>query len=292
MWFGMDMQAWGNMQRDGVGTRLCDVVEDVYIVAYKEDVGALERALSQEGLRSTVLRAVYSDEESKYANIVRCLLNHRNAWRRCAECHTLSMVVEADFVPVKGLANLPVPFDLRKEGSALGWLYAGGPTLYDLDSDGFARGHAAAPVAIVLGPRTARVLLEFADEELRTHDPLQYFPFDTHIRVYLQKRGINSYLPYRNYGEHGGVPNPEHRAAGLASTHRADVLYGPLQFLPAYARGRRLAYLWTRYLAKARGVGRLLCGRYLHGHDLMRHRGIMPKLKVIGYSVGRLLSPF
>lgn len=270
---------------------LRDVTACVYIVAYREDVGELQRALSGEGLRSVVIRPHYSEEERGYSAIVRCLLNHRNAWRECAASQALNMIVEADFVPVRGFARLPVPFDLNRQDRALGWLYACGPVLYDLDDQGYARGHAAAPVATLLGARTAGVLLEFAEAELSSHDPRDYIPFDTHIRVYLQQRGINSYLPWRHYGEHGGIPNPEHRTAGVAATHRADRLYGRLHFLPAYARGSRMRYRGVRLQAWLRGLGRLVLARYVHPRDILRHQGWRRRLGVVWYSVTRLFMP-
>lgn len=271
-------------------TRLGEAVERVFIVAHTEDVSPLERALLAEGFSSEVIRPSYTERELQYSNIAKCLLNHRNAWRRCADRQMLCMVAEADFVPVIGLAGLPLPFPLERRSEALGWLYACGPVLYDLEEDGYVRGHAAAPVATVMGPRTAQALLDFAEEELDAHDPMRYFPFDTHIRDYLARRGIHSYLPYRNYGEHGGIPNPEHGNAGLTKTHRADVLDGPLHFMPAYARGSRMAFAMTRLQAKIRGVGRLATGRYLMMHDWRRHKGWRRRTALIRYAVGRLMS--
>ncbi len=270
---------------------LKEVVEHVYIVAYKEETKELEKSFLKEGFEYTVIRPKYTKEEKKYSPIIRCLLNHTNAWKRCTEHKGLVIVTEADFVPVVGFADLPIPFDIRYKDTTWGWLYACGPVLYELRKKVFARGHSAAPVATLLGSNVARILLDFATIELENHDPHEYSLWDTYIRMYAQKkRGVISYIPFRHYGEHGGMPNPEHKKAGLTSTHRADVLYGRLHFLPDYAQGSKKRFLVIRAYAKLRGIGRVLLGRYLEKPTLRKTKGIKHKLYLCKYGISRLLS--
>jgi hypothetical protein len=264
-------------------------VEQVYVVAYREDTRPLEAALRQEGLPYTVLRATYSGEQLEYSRTVRCLLNHKEAWTRCLQHKGLCMVVEADFVPVVGLANLPLPFDIGKRERVWGWCYAGGPRLYEFDERGFARGHAACPVATIMGPQTAKVLIDFAENEMRTHDPRNWSGWDCAIQHYALSRGIQSFIPFRNYGEHGGLPNPEHGVKGITPTHQAEALMGRLHFLPMYAKGSLARYVYIRAKAKLRGFARILVGRFVEP-GLLRKLPLRLKLEYLWYGIVRLLS--
>lgn len=272
--------------------RLVDVVEHVYVVAYTEDTRPLEAALQSEGFESTVIRPEYTEAEKTYSQTVRVLLSHTNAWRRCAEHRGLTMVVEADFVPVQGLASLPLPFEAALSATAWGWLYTQGPVLYEMVAERYGRGHSASPVATLFGPETAQILLEFAAEEFEANDPHEYSLWDTRIGAYAKRRGARSYLGYRNYGEHGGLANPEHRRAGLTPTHRADVLWGKLLFLPPYARGSRATFARTRLWGKAWGIGRLVLGRYLQMATIRREQGWHHKWNLLRFSLFRLLWPY
>lgn len=266
-------------------------VEQVYVVAYREDTRLLEAALRQEGLPYTVLRATYSGEQLEYSRTVRCLLNHKEAWTRCLQHKGLCMVVEADFVPVVGLAKLPLPFDIDKKERAWGWCYAGGPRLYEFDEKGFARGHAACPVATILGAETAKVLIEFAEHELETHDPREWSGWDCAIQHYALSRGIQSFIPYRNYGEHGGLPNPEHTAHGISPGHQAEALWGRLYFLPMYAKGSKTRYLYFRAHAKMKGFARILAGRFVEP-GLLKALPLRLRVRYLAFGVARLLSVY
>ena len=134
-------------------------------------------------------------------------------------------------------------------------------------------------------PRVAELLLVFFEEELR-RDPLGgYSSWDSEIGYWLKDRGIESYIPYRHYGEHGGIGNPEHAKVGLGRAHRADALYGPLAFTPTYAGESIIGYWRTRLWARAWGIGRLTVGHFLAWHDFIR----LPKLPMIQFALGRLL---
>ncbi len=272
--------------------KIVDCIKKVFIVAYKEDTSSLETALKKEGFRSIfVIRPSYTQTELEYSRTSRCLLNHKNAWTKFCKNDGLFMVLEADFVPVIGMGQLPLVFDINQKEIACGWLYSGGPRLYELYPNNYGRGHSAGTVAMIMGAKTARVLINFADEEFIKHDPRKHTLWDTYIRMYAQKYGIMSFMPYRSYGEHGGTPNPEHAAAGINPIHRADVLWGPLHFLPLYAKGSSIKFSYHRVVAKMRGVARLLVGRYIELALLKNSNiSIRKKINMIVYSVKRLIS--
>ncbi len=268
---------------------LKEVVEHTYIVAYKEDTSFLQKALAREGFKATVMRPNYSKKEKNYSAIIRCLINHANVWKECTERTGIILIVEDDFVPVVGLSSLPLPFRESVKNTSFGYLYACGPTLYELFEDRYVRGHAASTAAYLITAPVAKILLAFYKEELSTKDPHRHHGWDTYLRMYVQKRGIRTFLPFRQYGEHGGMPNPEHAEKGLPP-HRADVLYGRLHFLPDYARGSKKRFLAIRAYAKLRGIGRLLLGRYLEKPTLRNTKGIKHKLHLCKYGISRLLS--
>ncbi len=111
--------------------------------------------------------------------------------------------------------------------------------------------------------------------------------------------GAKCFMPYRQYGEHGGVSNPEHAKSligfakritilgrlGLGKNHHAETLYGPLQFLPLYAGGSRIRFLVIRLEAKVIGLLRLLGGRVVSKHE-PRHIG--QTFKLYGIALARL----
>ncbi len=262
------------------------------IVAYREDTGPLYEALEREGFDPTVQRAEYTETEMGYSRNSRCLLNHMNAWRKAAACEGLSLIVEADFVPVRGmgLRSLPMPPSLAR--SSFGYLYAGAPTLFDVKVEKghiFGRGHASTTVAYVVGPEAAACLLDFANAEIEEYDLSEHFLWECRNRMYLQKRGFTSWLPYRHYGEHGGVANTEHQQAGFNGSHQADKLYGSLSYLPPYAKGRPSLYVTTRIKAYIRGWLRLMAGRYLHLHDIHRAQKNHTVISLLKFAVGRLI---
>ena len=120
----------------------------------------------------------------------------------------------------------------------------------------------------------------------REPGPAAYSAWDSEVDAFLLKRGLKNYLPFRNYGEHGGgQPNPEHRAFGLSTTHRADVLYRKLAFPPPYA-----AYYWppaVRLQARLKGIARLLMGRFVRV-PILRESSVPQRL--LWFAVSRQLS--
>jgi hypothetical protein len=255
------------------------------IVAYKEDTASLRKALLAEGFCVDEVRGPYTSEQLKFCGIMRCLVNHANAWRIAAERGRPTIIVEADFVPVKSFGDLPAPVPAGKLDNSLAYLYSVGPQIWDLAGINVARGHGGGTVALLIPPRVALMLLQFFDEELKANPLGKYSPFDTKIGYWLMNKGVESYIPYRHYGEHGGIGNPEHAAAGLGRPHQADALQGRLAFLPMYAKGSALRFWKSRIRARLWGVLRLLCGRFLAWHDFKRS----DRLPMIRFAVGRLL---
>lgn len=246
------------------------------ILAYREDTTRLEEALRAEGFKVEVQRAVYSERELTYSRTIRCLLNHLAAWRRAAAREGCTVVVESDFVPCVGSGRAPAPFDPALHGPrAWAFLYGGGPRIIWAHTDGTLEGHAACPVATLISPGAATLLVRFGDEEVARCDLAAHSMWDTIFQWWVMGWGGRCFMPRRHYGEHGGLVNPEHGVArvGWASrfpllmrlpafnNHHAECLLGPLHFQPPYARGSRLSFAFTRLVARLIGWARALRGR-------------------------------
>lgn len=257
---------------------------DSYLIRHREDIEELRRVLEEEGFRVQEVSGPYRPEMAEWSANTRCLVNHHNAWQRIAAGSRPALVVEADFVPVIGLGSLAIPCAAERLADSLVYLYVCGPQLWDLD--GGLRGHGGASVAYMVSPQVARRLIEYAEIEIFATTPEKYMGWDASVGFWLNRRGVQTYLPYRDYGEHGGLPNPEHRQAGLRSHHRADLLAARLAFLPTYARGSWLRFGWIRARARGWGMARLVAGRYLAWHDFWRSE---EKLRLLRVAVGRHL---
>src|SRR5262249_6340257 len=132
--------------------------------------------------------------------------------------------------------------------------------------EGYLRGHCAPLVGYIVNKRVAEIMLRFFDYEMAKYGTAEYFAFDAHLQWWVMGGGGEAYMPARHYGEHGGMPNPEHaRSQGVrgAGLHRADNLAGPLAFLPQYANGSRIKFMEERLRARAFGWARLLFGRWI-----------------------------
>ena len=273
-----------NMREIGAPQALRDVSSGVVIVAHNEDTAPLRLALEAEGFSVEEVRGPYTDEQLRFSTIMRCLVNHANAWRIAATRDQPTIVVEADFVPVKGFGALPAPVPPGRQSDSLAYLYSVGPQIWDLATADVARGHGGGMVALLIPPKVASLLLQFFVEEVQAVPIGAYSPFDAKIGFWLKDRGVESFLPYRHYGEHGGIGNPEHVKAGLPRVHRADALQGSLAFMPFYGRGSTFKYLKTRIWARYWGVLRLLVGRLLQWHDFARS----DRPRMLRFAVGRL----
>lgn len=256
------------------------------IVVYKEDTRELRAALAAEGIAAEEVKGPYTEEQLGYSAVMQALVNHANAWRIAASRTQPTIVLEPDFVPVRGFGDLPVPIPPGRENDSLAYLYSVGPEIWDLATPSIARAHCGSVVATLMPPRVARMLLDFFGEEVAANAAGKYRPWDSGLGYWLLERGVESYMPYRHYGEHGGLGNPEHARFGLGRNHRADVLHGRLAFLPVYAQGKRWNLWKGRARGRAWGLLRLLTGRLLRWHDLRRARGA--RMPLLRFAAGRL----
>lgn len=268
--------ASGNIQSDSSRSgasksTLVNSIAQTFVIAYKEPTEQLVTVLSQFGCDCTVLRQVHQPGYETYSPSFLCLMNHRSAWELALRSQKPTLVVEADFVPVSGFAQLPPPFDPADAELGIAWLYTCAAQIYNVSkkelSFPLAQGYSTSMVAYVITPKSARLLIELAAQIEKAPGPRQYTPWDSGIEYYLREHGLRNYVPFRNYGEHGGLPNPEHGKNKLSRAHRADVLYNKLAFAPMYAtadgRVNHRRWLKTRMYARIKGIGRLLLLKYL-----------------------------
>ena len=266
-------------------------VKKAYIVAHLEDVSQLEHTLRVEGFEVEVVRGPYSEEQESYSAQVKCLVNHGNVWWHIVNSGEFSMVVEADFVPMRGIGSSPLPCP---EPSQLNiglfcYLYTCGPVIYGCDNQGHVFGHSASTVAYLVDAPAASRLIGFLNKELSRATPGKYRPWDTKLGVFLRKEhGILNYFALRSYGEHGGNANIEHSDKSYRRHwHRADILAGRLAFFPEYASGNRYSYLKKRLSAWLWGFGRLFLGRLFDPRHLNEKRNCVGRWKLARLAVTR-----
>jgi GR25 family glycosyltransferase involved in LPS biosynthesis len=267
---------------------LAEAIGQTFILAYKESTEVLEKTLAQAGLSCEVLRQKDQPEYQHYASIYRCMLNHQQAWIRATQSGQPTLIVEADFVPVSGFGELPLPFKLSQSDVGICWLYTCASQLYSVTTEGFGEGYSTGLVAYIVTPKAAQILCEFVIEITEAHGT-GYFNFDSYVDWFLRLHHLKNYIAFRNYGEHGGRPNPEHRRNGMSGIHRADVLYGKLAFKPAYVTASRhpsLHLLLARGQARLKGIARLLLGKFLRP-QILRHSTVPWRL--VSFAVRRQL---
>ena len=155
-----------------------DVVGQVIVLAYKEDVQPLLTALEEERLPASLQRITYTSDEIAYAHNSRTLLNHRLAWEKAARLPGYTLICESDFVPCRGLGDFPV-FWPETNARAWGYLYQGSPRLLAL-SEGrpaYLRVHASPLVAYVVNATVAKILLDYFEYASATYDFTKYWVF-------------------------------------------------------------------------------------------------------------------
>ncbi|MFE4105038.1 LPS biosynthesis glycosyltransferase [Almyronema epifaneia] len=255
--------------------KLIDCIGQTLIVAYREPTEQLETTLTQAGCRCQVRRQVHQPGYETYSRSFLCLLNHQQAWQQAAAATQPTLIVEADFVPVVNFGELPPPFDPAAKDLGIAWLYTCAAQVYRLSETGYALGYSTSMVAYVISPQSAQLLLQLAATVAHDPGPTVYTPWDSGIEYYLRDRGLQNYVPFRNYGEHGGKPNPEHQQNKLSKAHRADVLYGSLAFPPIYIDQEPNG----RIKARLKGIARLLLGKYLRWPVLFSSDRPLPLLQ-------------
>lgn len=268
-------------------TQLKMTIGKTLIIAYKESTKQLEEALTSEGFCCEVVRQQDKPEYRNFASIHRCMLNHRQAWEKAAQTSHPTLIVESDFVPVVGMGCLSVPFDLTQKNVGIAWLYTCAPQLYSVTPEGYGEGFSTALVAYIVTPEGAKSLCAGFVEEITENYGTNYHNFDSKIDNYLRRNGFKNYIPFRNYGEHGGKSNPEHRRNGMSGIHHADLLYGKLAFLPPFLVDQanpRLKLISARSKARLKGIARLLLGKYLRPQVV--RRSITP-FRLIKFAVRR-----
>lgn len=273
-------------------SKLVEMTDQVFIVAHKEDTNRLESTLAAQGFKIRVQRGPYSEEQQRLTSAMKCLVNHQNVWRQVAAGAQRAIVVEADFVPVRafGARPSPLPDDVEDQTVGFAWLYSAGSTLYGFDRRGFPHGHGNTTVAYVLTPLAAAKLLVFFEREIQKVKSGDYLAWETYMGVYLRREcGILNYIPTYLYGEHGGLPQPEHAKHGVRAWHQADILMDRLEYLPGYANGSWLRYKAYRLRSITRGWVRLVLLRFYNPRHINddTSRGVM---YMAWFSLARLLK--
>ena len=243
--------------------QLIDSLGKVSILAYKESTDLLQRYFIESGFDCQVIRQQHQSEYKNYSQSYLVLLNHRTAWEIATQTTQPTLIVEADFVPVINFSQLPLTFPPQQANVGISWLYTCAPQVYSVSADGYAEGFSTSMVAYIITPQGASYLLELAEAIAQNPGPTVYSSWDSHIDGFLRQKKLKNYLPLRNYGEHGGLPNREHHQHGLSKSHRADVLYGKLAFLPIYADNSQIQFILIRFKARIKGIARLLLNKFL-----------------------------
>lgn len=246
--------------------RLIDCIAKVFIIANKEPTEHLEAVLRQEGFDCEVLRQQPLANKEEYSRSYLCLMNHCRAWEQARQQTLPTLIIEADFVPVSGIGKLPLPFNPQQSDVGVSWIYTCASQVYSVDCEGYAEGFSVSTVAYIVTPQAASYLLQLAAKIKLEYGHTKYSSWDSTIDNFLRDRQLKNYIPWRNYGEHGGIPNPEHKQNNLSASHHADVLYGKLAFMPMYALDKsssKLELIKVRFKARLKGIARLLSGRLL-----------------------------
>ena len=279
------------METSTIQPNLRDSIHWSCIIAHKENTDQLEEALAAEGFEPVTQRLSHTEEEKRFASIIRCFLNHKRAWERASEIPGLSLIVEADFVPCRGFGSFTLPMPVSEMDRAMAWLYLCAGRFRRRIEGQFFLGSSTAVVAYVVSPSAARCLLEFAQQTFATIDPRQWYGFDGAMSPFLDERGVPMFLAFKNYGEHGGFMSPEHAQEGRTfRPHRAECLMGPLHFLPTYSRGRTGRFVAVRLFHKLKAVAKLAWGRTITRRALLELRSNAERLELVLAGLRRLLT--
>ncbi len=270
--------------------KLLDCIGRVFIIAYKESTELLEKFLIEEGFNCTVLRQEDREEFKNLSPSYLCMMNHKQAWEKAMQSEKPSIIVEADFVPVLKFGKLPLPFAANQNDVGICWLYNCAAQVYSVSDLGYAEGFSTSMVAYIITPQSASFLIDLAKEVIEKIGDKTYSTWDSNVDSFLRARKMKNFIPFRNYGEHGGLPNLEHFQNGLSKTHRADVFYGKLAFMPLYAshiNKDKIKFFYIRFYARLKGIARLLTGRFLR---LQVIKGSSVPVRLVSFAIRRYLS--
>ncbi|XWK85938.1 MAG: LPS biosynthesis glycosyltransferase [Phormidium sp.] len=286
----VNMNAIANTSKPPEDNQLVYSIGKVFIIAYKEPTQLLEEVLTKENFQYEVLRQEHKPEYQTYSRSYLCLMNHRHAWEKAIQESKPTLIIEADFVPVIGFGKLPLPFNPHQSDVGISWLYTCASQVYSVSETGYAEGFSVSTVAYIVTPLAAKYLIELGEDINQKYGTNAYSSWDSDIDKFIRQKALKNYIPFRNYGEHGGLPNLEHYKNGLSKTHRADVLYGKLAFLPFYAsqeRGGKENLLTARIQARFKGIARLLLGKFLR---IPVVQGSSTPTRLISFAIRRQLS--
>ncbi|MDJ0650032.1 MAG: LPS biosynthesis glycosyltransferase [Xenococcaceae cyanobacterium MO_188.B19] len=267
--------------------QLQEAISKILIIAYKESTDLLQDYFINSGFECEVVRQQHQPEYKNYSQSYLVLLNHFNAWQIAVKEKKPTLIVEADFVPVINFNQLPLPFSLARKNVGISWIYNCAGQIYTVSADGYAQGFSTSMVGYIITPEGAKYLIDFANEIRKNPEPKAYSTWDSEIDNFLRKHKLTNYIPFRNYGEHGGFPNKEHQQNGLSKSHRADVLYDKLAFLPMYADNSYIKFIFIRFKARLKGIGRLLLGKFLR-FKIVRESSVSRRL--ITFALTRQLT--
>lgn len=264
---------------------LANSISKVFIIAYKESTQKLHDYFTQEGFNCQVIRQQSQPEYQDFSPSYRCMLNHRQGWEKASQETKPTLIVEADFVPVLGFGKLPLPFNKDNPKIGISWLYTCAPQVYWVSEEGYAEGFSTGMVAYTITPKAAEYLIEFSDNITQRTGGKVYSAWDSEVDQILRSHQLKNFISFRNYGEHGGIPNPEHRQHGLSPGHQADVLWGEIAWPPLYTEKYNFNQIRTK--ARIKGIGRLLKGSFVRTKTLKNSK--VP-LRLISFSLRRQLT--
>ena len=267
--------------------QLIESISKILIIAYKESTELLQQYFIQSGFECQVIRQQHQPEYKNYSQSYLVLLNHRTAWEIALKETKPTLIVEADFVPVTNFNQLPLPFSLNQANVGISWLYNCAPQIYSISQEGYAEGFSTSTVAYIITPQGANCLIQLADIITQNPGPKVYSSWDSEVDSFLRKNKLKNYIPFRNYGEHGGFPNKEHHQNGLTKSHRADVIYDKLAFMPMYAENNFLHFIFIRLKARLKGIARLLLGKFLR-FPIIKNSSVSGRL--IAFALTRQLT--
>ncbi len=237
-----------------------------------------------------VQRPSYSPEELKFNALIRSMLNHRVVLEKIAAGEGPAIICEGDFVPCKGIGSEPYPIPDHLAEKSWVWLYSNRPVLKGEIFEHAFEGHSNAPVCYLATQLSAITALKFMDETMSKRDPKEYYDWDNFLPKFASKHGITQLIANRSLGEHGGIPSKVHTHRN--AHHVAEVLMGPLYFLPIYADGSGWKFILSRVSFKMLAFARVFTFRTAPKPYLASLKSQSERLSAFRFVLTRLLTPY